>query len=147
MVRYNGVRTKFAHGEDFLLFLIRMTLGILFAQSGWGKLQNIARVVEYFQQLGIPGAAIQAPFVAGVEFVCGITLFLGIFSAIFAIPLAGIMVVAMVTARRDDIDSIKSLTEVTEFLYLLLLSVIIVRGSGKWSIGYWIARKQNVSGK
>jgi len=145
--RYSSLLSRFARGEDLLLLLIRLTLGVLFTQSGWGKLQNIERVIEYFQQLGIPGAAIQAPFVAGVELICGTALLFGLFSAIFAAPLVCIMVVAMLTARRDDIDSIKALTEVTEFLYLLLLFMVIVRGSGKWSVGYWLGRKRSASAK
>lgn len=145
--RYSSLLARFSRFEDTLLFVIRLTLGTLFIQSGWGKFQKIDGVIEYFQRLGIPGAAIQAPFVAGVEFVCGLALFFGLFSALFAIPLVCVMVVAMATARRDDLDSVRSLPEVNEFLYLLLLLVVMVRGSGKWSVGYWLGRQKSNASK
>ena len=50
----------------------RMALGWVFVQSGWGKLHNLPRVVEYFSSLGIPAPQLQAPFVAGVELVGGL---------------------------------------------------------------------------
>ena len=42
----------------------RMTLGLVFIESGWGKLHNLEKVTSYFTELGIPFASIQAPTVA-----------------------------------------------------------------------------------
>ena len=51
--------------------LARIVLGVVFVQSGWGKLHDLDRVVAFFTELGIPAPQIQAPFVAGTELVCG----------------------------------------------------------------------------
>src|SRR2546430_426102 len=89
---------------DWVPFLLtRITVGWIMVESGWGKLHNLPKIVEFFQSLGIPGASFQAPFVAGVELVGGILLILGLFSRIAAIPLSITMVVAILTAKRDEL--------------------------------------------
>ena len=52
--------------------LVRLSVGVVFAQSGWGKLHDLQRVIDYFTSLGIPYANLQAPFVAGLEFTGGL---------------------------------------------------------------------------
>ena len=39
----------------------RLTVGWVFLQSGWGKLQNLPKVVGFFTELGIPAPQFQAP--------------------------------------------------------------------------------------
>ena len=34
--------------------IARLTVGYVFMLTGWGKLQNLDRVTEYFTSLGIP---------------------------------------------------------------------------------------------
>src|SRR5262245_44452324 len=50
----------------------RLTLGVVFALSGWGKLHGLDQVTQYFTELGIPAPAFQAAFVSGVELVGGL---------------------------------------------------------------------------
>ncbi len=50
-----------------LLLALRLYWGFLFAQTGWGKLQNLERVTGYFTSLGIPFPHANAIFVAGLE--------------------------------------------------------------------------------
>ena len=52
--------------------LARVTVGVVFAASGWGKLQNLEQVTGFFTDLGIPAAAFQARLVAGTELVGGL---------------------------------------------------------------------------
>jgi uncharacterized membrane protein YphA (DoxX/SURF4 family) len=35
-------------------FLIRLTVGLVFIRTGWGKLQNLGDITEYFASLHIP---------------------------------------------------------------------------------------------
>jgi len=108
--------------------LARLALGIVFVQSGWGKLHSLERVTAYFQELGIPLASIQAPFVATIELVCGALLVVGLGTRLVALPLAGTMVVAILTAQRAAIGGLGDLFGLLEFAYLVILAWLIVAG-------------------
>ncbi len=83
-----------------LLLAIRLYWGFQFAQTGWGKLQNLERVTGFFANLGIPFPHANAVFVAGLELVGGVLLILGLGSRLIALLLTGDMVVAYLTADR-----------------------------------------------
>jgi len=114
--------------------LARLTLGIVFAESGWGKLHNLPRVIAFFTELGIPAPSIQAPFVAGVEFVGGLLLFVGLFTRIAAIPLSVTMLVAIATAKMGDVHSIGDFAGLTEFAYFVILMWLAWEGAGRVSL-------------
>jgi len=128
-----------------LLLVMRLYWGWQFAQAGWGKLQHLDHVVQFFTQLGIPAPAIQAPFVAGLEVVGGILLALGLGSRLVALLLAGDMLVAFVTADHDaffgffsDPDTFLKATPCT---YLIASLVVLVFGPGKWALDELIRRR------
>ena len=81
----------------------RLTVGWIFLQSGWGKLQNLPKVVAFFTELGIPAPQFQAPLAATAEFVCGALLLAGLFTRVATLPLIVTMVVALLTAKRAEI--------------------------------------------
>src|SRR5215470_4267094 len=58
--------------------LARLTVGLVFFQSGWGKLHDLEKVTDFFTQLGLPAAAFQARLASAAEFVCGGLLLLGL---------------------------------------------------------------------
>ena len=49
----------------------RITLGVLFVSTGWGKVHSLAKVTAYFSELGIPFPGIQAPMVSFIELIGG----------------------------------------------------------------------------
>jgi putative oxidoreductase len=112
----------------------RLVVGWVFIESGWGKLQHLPKVVDFFRSLGIPAPNIQAPMVACIELICGCLLICGLLARIAAIPLIGVMVVAIATAKSADIGTASDLFAVSEFLYILLLGWIIIYGPGSISI-------------
>lgn len=112
----------------------RLGIGWIFVQSGWGKLHNLPKVIEYFTSLGIPAPQLQAPFVAGVEFVGGLLVLAGLFTRVGSVPLAATMVVALLTAKRADIASAADLFGTAEFLYLLGLGYLAAFGAGPISL-------------
>ena len=61
-----------------LLLAVRLYWGWQFAKTGWGKLHNLAKITEFFASLNIPFPAFNAHFCAGLEFVGGILLILGL---------------------------------------------------------------------
>jgi len=118
------------HLELVPQLVTRVTIGWVFIESGWGKLHQLDKVTEYFQSLGIPAAAIQAPFAAGSELVFGATVLLGLFTRLSSIPLMIIMAVAILTAKRDDLTGVSELFGFIEYLYVVLLLWLLVRGGG-----------------
>ncbi len=127
-----------------ILLSLRLILGSIFISSGWGKLHNLDRVIGYFQSLGIPAASIQAPMVGTIEFVGGLFLLFGVFTRLAAIPLAATMVVAILTAKWDDVrqafssggflDGWLAFAGFQEVDYLVMLVVLFTFGAGAWSV-------------
>jgi putative oxidoreductase len=91
-----------------LLLLIRLYWGWQFAQAGWGKLNNLGHVTDFFATLGIPAPHLSAVVVALVEFAGGVLLALGLGSRIVALLLFLNMSVAFVTADREALGQILS---------------------------------------
>jgi putative oxidoreductase len=119
----------------------RLSIGWIFVQSGWGKLHDLPKVIEYFTGLGIPAPHLQAPFVAGVEFAGGLFLLAGLFTRITSVPLAATMVVALLTARRSDIAGAADLFGTIEFLYLVGLGFLAASGAGPLSLDGLLVRR------
>ena len=112
----------------------RLTIGWMFASSGWGKLNNLDGIVAYFTKLGIPWPALMAPAVSAVEAAAGLMLLIGALARLAALPLMAIMLVALATARRDDIESWSDVLGLSEFLILIILLQVCLTGAGRWSV-------------
>ncbi len=121
--------------------LSRIVVGWVFVQSGWGKLNHLANVVEFFTSLGIPAPQIQAPIVAGLEFLCGLLLLGGLFTRLAAVPMCATMVVALLTAQKDQLHTLSALFGLSEFLYIVLLLWLIFDGAGRLSLDAWLERR------
>ncbi len=118
----------------------RITLGWTFLETGWGKLHSIPRVVGYFTDLGIPAPEFQARLVATTEFVCGALLLVGLLTRLASIPLIITMVVAILTAKKEDIGGFSDLFGVMEYLYIALLLWLGAYGAGTLSLDRVFAR-------
>ncbi len=114
--------------------LARICVGWLFLQTGWGKLHDLPRVVEFFRQLGIPAPGFQAPLAASAEFICGTLILAGLATRLATVPLIVTMIVAIATARRADLSGVADLFGFVEYLYILLLLWIGVAGPGPLSL-------------
>ena len=120
--------------------LARLTVGWVFLWSGWGKLHSLDQIVEYFGKLGIPHPELQAPFASGTEFVCGTLLLLGLFTRLASVPLIITMIVAIVTAQRENVSSLGDLFGLVEFCYIALLVWLGVSGAGPLSLDHLLVR-------
>ena len=114
--------------------LARLTLGWVFLMSGWGKLHHLDDITEFFESLHIPAAHIQAPFVAGCEFICGALILLGLVTRLAIVPLVVTMIVAILTARREELTSIDALFGFIEYLYIVMLLYLAAEGPGPLSL-------------
>ncbi len=138
---YVGATTKVDRLSGLVPLVIRLSVGIPFVVTGWGKLHNLDQIIGYFTSLGTPAPELQAPFVAGLEFFGGWALIFGIGARFFATPMMFTMVVAILTAKRDKIDDWTDLFDFIEWHYLIFFLVIALIGAGPISIDGLIARK------
>ena len=112
----------------------RIAVGWVFLWSGWGKLNALPFVTQNFIEWGIPFPHVLTPFVSGVEFVGGLLLLLGLFTRIAAAPLIVVMIVAIVSAKWGDVDSLATLLGFEEVLYMALFGWLAVAGPGPISL-------------
>jgi putative oxidoreductase len=120
----------------------RLTLGVIFIGTGWGKLHNLAKVTDYFgKELHIPAAGVCAVLVGTAELVCGTLLLVGLVARLAAIPLIITMLVAIIAAKASDLDGIRDLFGLQEFDYLVMLIWIAVVGPSLISADHFIARR------
>lgn len=125
----------------FPVLLARISLGSVFILSGWGKLHSLDKVTEFFTELGIPFASFNAGLVGLTEFTCGILILIGLLTRLASIPLIATMVVAIITAKREDIGGITDLLALEEFVYIVIFLWFLVQGAGKISIDNLICRR------
>ena len=118
----------------------RVAVGSVFVQSGWGKLHDLQKVIDFFRELGIPHPELQAPFAAGTELVCGTLLLVGLASRLACVPLALVMAVAIATALWPDLDGAGDLYFKGEFLFIVLFTWIGVHGPGPLSLDALLLR-------
>lgn len=120
--------------------LARLTVGWVFLWSGWGKLHDLDKIVQFFGELGIPYPELQAPFASGTELVCGALLLSGLFTRLASVPLIVVMIVAIVTAQRENVTALGDLFGLIEFLYITLLVWLGVAGPGPLSLDAALVR-------
>lgn len=119
--------------NDIFFLLIRLTIGIVFIQSGWGKIHNIERVFGYFAELKIPLPVFSAYLTAWTELVAGLFVFAGFITRFSSISLFIIMVVAILTTQMADLENWTDLLGTIEFSYALMCLGLILIGAGKIS--------------
>jgi putative oxidoreductase len=112
----------------------RLTVGWVFMMTGWGKLNNLPKITEFFVELGIPLPHILTPLTSGIEFVGGLLLIIGLFTRLAATPLIVVMVVAIVSAKWGDIDSYTTLAGFEEVTYMVVFGYLAVLGPGRISL-------------
>ena len=119
----------------------RLTLGWIFLQSGWGKLHNLPKVIAFFGQLGIPAPQVQARLSAGTEFLCGALMLLGLCTRLASLPLIGVMLVAILTAKKGEIHELSDLFGMAEYLYIALCLWLGAYGAGPLSLDAFFAKR------
>jgi putative oxidoreductase len=133
-----------ALGSPFLL-LVRLYWGFQMMQTGWGKLHHLEKVTAFFTSLGIPLPGLNAPFIAGLEFVGGILIMLGLGSRLWALLLSADMVVAFLTADRGALFSIFSDPDkfyaAAPFTYLIAFLIVLIFGPGRFSVDALLAQR------
>lgn len=81
---------------------VRLSVGIEFFGSGFGKLGRLPGFIQYFRTLGVPFPELLAPFVASVEFVCGTLIVVGVATRPAALMLSGVTKMGAPSARTPQ---------------------------------------------
>jgi putative oxidoreductase len=142
---YFGISGKISLLQSPFLLAIRLYWGWQFAQNGWGKLHNLAKITDYFRSLNIPFPAANAHFIAGLEFFGGLLLILGLGTRLVGLLLAANMMVAYWTADHDALVSILSdpgkfyIADPYTFLFASLL--VLIFGAGLLSFDALIMKR------
>jgi putative oxidoreductase len=114
--------------------VMRLVVGYVFMLTGWGKLNNLPQMIQNFTEWGIPFPRILTPFVSGVEFFGGILLMLGLFTRIPAAMLAVVMLVAIKSAKWENVDSLETLLGFEEMTYFAAFLWLAIAGPGAVSL-------------
>jgi putative oxidoreductase len=137
-----------AHRLSFLApLLIRVTVGVVFIQTGWGHLSHMSDTIAAFRDdFGVPLPELNARIASCTEFFGGILILLGLGARLAALPMAFTMLVAIATAKRGQLqgfsfDSFTTLLGFEEWSYLVMFLVIAIIGPGRVSIDAVIARR------
>lgn len=119
----------------------RLAVGLLFVSTGWGKVHDLPKVTEFFRSLHIPWPGFHAVLVGYTELVCGAALVAGLFTRLATLPLIVSMVVAIITARADDVSGVFDLVALEELTYLAVLVMLVFSGPGRLAIDHVLARR------
>lgn len=120
--------------------IARLVVGYVFMLTGWAKLNNLPAMIQNFTEWGIPFPKILTPFVSGVECFGGIMLILGLFTRIPAAMLAVVMIVAIKSAKWENVDSLETLLGFEEVTYFAVFLWLAIAGPGSASLDRLLMR-------
>jgi putative oxidoreductase len=121
--------------------LARVVIGYVFMLTGWAKLNNLPHMIELFTDWGIPFPETMTPIASGIECFGGLFLILGFLTRISGGALAVVMVVAIISAKFSDIDSLETLFGFEEATYFVVFTWFAICGAGKASLDHLIGQK------
>src|SRR5580704_16475067 len=135
--------------EQYAILLVRVSIGLFFAISGANKLfvaGGTKPVYETLVQAKVPFPRQTAYFVAGVEFVGGSLVAVGLLSSPASVALLIDMVVATLTSSLSTLPKglsplgwLDDFLYLPEVLYVLFFVWLIGSGPGRFSVDYWLA--------
>lgn len=124
--------------QPLVLLAIRLFWGFLFATAGFGKLEDISSVTQYFSGLGIPMPIVSAYAVALIESIGGMCLIAGFATRLVCLPLVITMLNAIFVAHKDVVQAALqdpfALTKLEAFSLLVATLTIFSFGPGAISL-------------
>ena len=121
-----------------LLLIMRLYWGWQFFNTGKGKLMHLDKTTEFFASLNLPAPYLNAMMAGSVECIGGLLLLLGLGSRLITIPLTFTMIVAYLTAHREELMGVFSnpdgFIEAAPFLFMLTAVIVLAFGPGIFSV-------------
>jgi len=121
--------------------LMRIYFGYFWAETGWGKIQNLDSFTQRFVEWGIPYPHFGAVLSGYTEWVGGILIMFGLLTRIVSIPLMFNMLVAIVQVKWAKVASIDDFVEMDEALYMFIFFWLLMAGPGRASLDRLIWRR------
>ena len=138
---------------------MRLIIGFGFMEHGYAKLvHGPTAFASILHALGVPNAYVMAWVTILIELLGGFAMFVGVFVPFISVPLAGVLVGAILSVHLPyGFRSIK-LIAVTpagpqfgppgyecDLLYLACLAALVLIGSGPFSVDGLLSRKRSPS--
>jgi putative oxidoreductase len=120
--------------------LARLVLGVVFIQSGWGKLHDLAGTTENFASWHIPLPHFNAVLASATEFGGGCLILVGLLTRFAAVPLTVVMAVAIASAKWAHITDWTDFFGFDEVAYAVMFIWLAARGAGAASLDRLIGR-------
>jgi putative oxidoreductase len=135
-------RTKFQilnTENDSKMVFIRLVVGLIFISEGIQKYLFLEVFgPAFFQDIGFEHAFFWAHFTGAFEIICGAMILLGFLTRLATIPLFIVMITAFITTKLPILATKGFWTFAhdydIDFAVTVLLVLLIINGSGKWSI-------------
>lgn len=126
---------------DVIILLIRLSIAVLMIIHGLPKLNKLLAggEIQFPDPLGV-GITVSLVLAVFAEVVCSFLIAIGLATRLASIPLIITMCIAVFIVHASDPIDVKELG----ILYLLFYLLLIVTGSGKFSVDYLITKKQSV---
>ena len=139
LARWTAKGLGLADSLDWLApLLMRIYFGYFWAETGWGKIQNLDAFAQRFVGWGIPYPHLSAALFGYTEWVGGILLMLGLFTRLVSISLMFNMFVAIVKVKMKEVTGINDFAEMDEVLYMFILFWLMMAGPGRVSVDHLI---------
>ncbi len=130
---------------DIGLLIARLAVAIVFVVHGFGDVTQeggVATNVANYTDVGIPLAALTAPFAAYLQLVGGVLFGLGLFTRIIAVGFAGVMLGAWYFVHNSGAFLVDQ--NGFEFVFVLaaVSAMFVLVGAGRYSLdhvfgGWW----------
>jgi len=132
---------------DKKVIFLRLIVGLIFISEGIQKYLYLEAVgPAFFNEIGFRNAFFWAYFTGAFEILCGILILLGLFTRLASIPLLIIMITAFITTKFPLLTTKGFWTFAHEyridFSLTVLLILLIIYGSGKWSVDLKLLQSQ-----
>lgn len=113
-------------------------------QDGQGKLNNLAKVSEYFATLGIPLPTLNAWITGIIEIFASLLLIIGLATRPAALLVFGVMTVAYLTGDRNAVLQVFSdpdqFVKAAPFPYFVMALILFFAGPGWISVDKLLSR-------
>ncbi len=100
-------------------------------------------MTAFFTSLHIPAPGFNARLTAATEFFGGVAVLFGLGTRLVSLPLAFTMVIAIVTAKRDDVTGLTALVGLEEWSYLVFFIWLALAGAGALSLDALLSRRHS----
>ena len=138
---YQNYKRTLESLRDFPLLFFRLILAYGFYQPAVNKFKDFQAIADWFSSMNYPVPLVSA-YAAGITEMLGVILLtLGVGTRIIALPLIIVMLVAIFTVHISNGFAAGDNGFEIPLYYILMLFALMVYGSGRISIDYFLHRK------